>query len=629
MGTLDIVHCGDTNDSSNSNACNVQAVHTPEITQANRDADNQFGTELGGVKATSALQIAIVAQEITPADDTTNNLQTSELQAVEAVGATEISKAEKLMNGGFGTGSKGTEPLDWNEQDPKESLFWKYKLKKKRLLSRKYCTQACLLGLKRGLSLHEGCPNVESHRSYKGSTHHHIDVDTFTRRVREQIVEFSDRGCTHLGVFGSKGTLFKLMLSPFGYTFVGKGAMKEHIPNLRHEAIAYQHRLDSLQGEVVPVYLGSIDMVTPYRICVSNGVHRVVVHMMLISWSGDTLEEENIPTSEADRSLREVMQKGVVHNDMFSKHNGSGSEAWRSVREHTVLWGTDPQRQLLLSNMRKYVSSYDIGDRNMLWNSERKRVMLIDFERSLFIDEESDESDGPTEPGESDKPEESSRKRKIGAQEGILKKKIKTNNTTIKNRSLGPLGTLPSKLRKIIYEYAISPGPRFYGKLKSGLGLLATSTMIYKETIPLIYQSQLFGIEIDTKTQKFAYEYIKPGFDICWGSSIRHLSPDMVDFVQNLRLRFTHKADTNIECLHMAMAKFGYKLQHNTHLQSLHISMDFPTNDKDDDAWTIAALSSTMKRLLRGENFDITRTPGGISEQNVRNTRLTIAYKKS
>jgi hypothetical protein len=65
MGTLDIVHCGDANDSSNSNAYKVQAVDTPKITQANGDADNQFGTELGGVKDTSALQIAIVAQEIT------------------------------------------------------------------------------------------------------------------------------------------------------------------------------------------------------------------------------------------------------------------------------------------------------------------------------------------------------------------------------------------------------------------------------------------------------------------------------------------------------------------------------------------------------------------------------------
>lgn len=157
---------------------------------------------------------------------------------------------------------------------------------------------------------------------------------------------------------------------------------------------------------------------------------------------------------------------------------------------------------------------------------------------------------------------------------------------------------------------------------------MTTSTMVYKETIPLIYQSQLFDIKIDTKTQKFAYKHIKPGLDFAWGSSIRHISPDMVDFVQNLQVRFKHEAEINIECLYMVMVKFGRELRHNTHLQSLHISMDFPTNDKDNDAWTIAALSSTMKRLLRGEKFDITRTPGGISEQNVRNTRLTIAYKK-
>lgn len=246
MGTLDIVHCGDENDSSNSNACNIQAANTPEITQANRGAYNQLGTELGGVEATCVLQIALVAQEITPADDATKNLHASELQEAEDIGATEISQVEKLTNDGFGTGSNGIESLNWNEQDPKESLFWKERSEKERLFGRKYCTQAFLLGLKRGSSLYEGCPNVRSHRVSEGSTHHHIDVETFTRQVREQIAEFSDRGYTHLGPSSSKETLFKLMLSPFGYTFVGKGAMKEHIPNLRHEAVAYQQRLDSL-----------------------------------------------------------------------------------------------------------------------------------------------------------------------------------------------------------------------------------------------------------------------------------------------------------------------------------------------------------------------------------------------
>ncbi|KFZ00931.1 hypothetical protein V501_10343 [Pseudogymnoascus sp. VKM F-4519 (FW-2642)] len=42
--------------------------------------------------------------------------------------------------------------------------------------------------------------------------------------------------------------------------------------------------------------------------------------------------------------------------------------------------------------MRKAVCYPNVRRRNMLWNSERKRVMLIDFERSIILD---DESDGP------------------------------------------------------------------------------------------------------------------------------------------------------------------------------------------------------------------------------------------
>lgn len=53
--------------------------------------------------------------------------------------------------------------------------------------TRKYCTQACLLGLKRGWDLDINCPNVPSHRTGVSGTRHPIDADEFTRLVGERL----------------------------------------------------------------------------------------------------------------------------------------------------------------------------------------------------------------------------------------------------------------------------------------------------------------------------------------------------------------------------------------------------------------------------------------------------------
>lgn len=42
--------------------------------------------------------------------------------------------------------------------------------------TRQYCTQACLLGLKRGWDLDENCPNTPSHRTGTSGTRHPIDA---------------------------------------------------------------------------------------------------------------------------------------------------------------------------------------------------------------------------------------------------------------------------------------------------------------------------------------------------------------------------------------------------------------------------------------------------------------------
>lgn len=53
--------------------------------------------------------------------------------------------------------------------------------------------------------------------------------------------------------------LFKLELEPYGYTFVAKGALSGHPYDLEHESRVYA-RLNRLQGDVVPVHLGIMEL---------------------------------------------------------------------------------------------------------------------------------------------------------------------------------------------------------------------------------------------------------------------------------------------------------------------------------------------------------------------------------
>ncbi|EGY20908.1 uncharacterized protein VDAG_02432 [Verticillium dahliae VdLs.17] len=102
--------------------------------------------------------------------------------------------------------------------------------------ARQYCTQACLLGHKRSWDLDGNCPNVLSHRTAEGGTRHPIDADEFARLVGERLRQNPYRDCRALngwGKMGAIGVLFKLELSPYGYTFVGKGTLHAYVEGLK------------------------------------------------------------------------------------------------------------------------------------------------------------------------------------------------------------------------------------------------------------------------------------------------------------------------------------------------------------------------------------------------------------
>jgi hypothetical protein len=119
---------------------------------------------------------------------------------------------------------------------------------------------------------------------------------------------------------------------------------------------------------------------------------------------------------------------------------------------------------------------------------------------------------------------------------------------------------LPRELREIIYEYAFSVETRPHWKARTGL--LRTSTMIYNEAIPLLYRSQLFGINFRCEDDMFkckSAEWSNAAFYHYLGLSswcIRYISPNFFGLIQNLQICFTNKPDKyNLE------SRYDFKLR--------------------------------------------------------------------
>ena len=209
--------------------------------------------------------------------------------------------------------------------------------------SRRYCTQECLRGLLTGGKLDQKCPNVEEHRGKaKIRDKHAISASLFLRLMRNQLATDPDTVCKPLYIQGARGVLFRLTLTSRGYTVAAKGTISTLVPYLQHEAAVYK-RLQPIQGTRIPVCLGAIDLVGPYY---HNGDE--IVHMLFLSWGGISIDEhidrdnaDNV-LAQATSSLQAIHQLGVLHKDAMP--------------------------------------------RNMLWNTEGRGVMVVDFERAKVLE---------------------------------------------------------------------------------------------------------------------------------------------------------------------------------------------------------------------------------------------------
>ncbi|KAI6777617.1 uncharacterized protein J7T54_004900 [Emericellopsis cladophorae] len=179
----------------------------------------------------------------------------------------------------------------------------------------------------------EQCPNFTDHGNV------HINRRNFLRLIRNQLAvdRGEDADCVPLYLSGSRGSLFKVRLSSHGYTLVAKGVEAVDTKHLRYENKIYDH-LRVLQGKVVPVCLGTLDLVKPYYY--DSGVYK---YFMLLSYGGRPvlreLGEVNARVAnEVLTALSRLHQYRVLHCDaelrnvLYDKHTGRSGCASRSVR---------------------------------------------------------------------------------------------------------------------------------------------------------------------------------------------------------------------------------------------------------------------------------------------------------
>ncbi|EGE77253.1 hypothetical protein BDDG_00190 [Blastomyces dermatitidis ATCC 18188] len=205
-----------------------------------------------------------------------------------------------------------------------------------KIKSQPYCSQQCLLALRDNGPLDTSCPNYLAHLKPQ------IQPAEFRALIQEQLSR--DRGpdanCRPLYKKGSCGAAFKIRLSSHGYTLLAKGVERNNSHKLEHENEVY-HRLHNIQGNYVPVCLGIVVLDPKYPYYYDEGVY---THMLLLSWAGKPileimkLDNSACVIEMTSQSLQAIHLAGVLHRD--------------------------------------------VEPRNILWNEDCNRPMLVDFERA-------------------------------------------------------------------------------------------------------------------------------------------------------------------------------------------------------------------------------------------------------
>ncbi|PTB45165.1 uncharacterized protein TrAFT101_000624 [Trichoderma asperellum] len=199
-----------------------------------------------------------------------------------------------------------------------------------------YCTHKCLLGVANGTPLDQACPNFRFHGTK------HISKDEFLERLKDQLSRAGEANahCSPLELWGSIGTLFKVTLVGYGYTFVTKATLRANWVYLHREGEMYG-MLKDIQGSCIPVCLGIVRVDPEFW-----HEHRLLSQFMVLSWAGLPVYEN---FDEGEKSL--------FGNSVFRAY----SELHRAGLQHR-----------------------DADLSNMLYNPQLGRIMIVDFHGARF-----------------------------------------------------------------------------------------------------------------------------------------------------------------------------------------------------------------------------------------------------
>lgn len=132
-----------------------------------------------------------------------------------------------------------------------EDVPHRYLLRSANLATDRFCTPACLLGLRFGLNMDPECPNVDLHCQIDGcddhSKHRHpVDAQDVIKAIQQELAygKIIDAMEPILGVLGSSSQLFRIMDKYHAYAFAAKGTSFMLEEMLEHEHSIYQHIWD-------------------------------------------------------------------------------------------------------------------------------------------------------------------------------------------------------------------------------------------------------------------------------------------------------------------------------------------------------------------------------------------------
>ncbi|KAG6097182.1 hypothetical protein E4U30_000879 [Claviceps sp. LM220 group G6] len=206
------------------------------------------------------------------------------------------------------SGSKTGKELPQNGGDDKRPDSWQD------VFDESYCTHECVRGLAFGGPMDEKCPNAKYHGSK------HINRQEFLRLMGEQLQskEAHDH-CKPINASGHIGHLYKVRLSPHGYTLVAKAVGILDWSPLIHEEKMYNHLRD-LQGRFIPVCPGFVKLNRFFRCKKTLANFGLFGRFLFLSYAGKPVLKalskfDDSVVSQVLATLAQLHQCRVLHRD--------------------------------------------------------------------------------------------------------------------------------------------------------------------------------------------------------------------------------------------------------------------------------------------------------------------------